>query len=178
LARPPLRLHLPANQPTFEATVLPHLDAAYSFARYLVRNDADAQDAVQDACVRALTYFAGFRGEDARSWLLRIVRNVCNDQWRRRRSQAMEPLDEGASSGESPEDGLLRSAMRPALRAAVDALPTEYREVIVLREIEELSYAEIAAVVEVPIGTVMSRLSRGRARLQQALDPTASGGVR
>ena len=166
----------PSEPKSFESTVLPHLDAAYTLARYLAGNDADAQDAVQDACMRALTYFHGFQGGDARAWLLRIVRNVCHDLWRRRRAHATEALGDQLDSGESPEDALLRSASRSALREAIDALPAEFREVIVLREIEGLSYAEIAAVTEVPAGTVMSRLSRARRRLQEALNPAAPRG--
>jgi len=169
----PLR---PSEPTSFESTVLPHLDAAYTLARYLAGNDADAQDAVQDACMRALTYFHGFQGGDARAWLLRIVRNVCHDLWRRRRTHATEALGDELGTGESPEDALLRSASRSALRDAIDALPAEFREVIVLREIEGMSYAEIAAVVEVPAGTVMSRLSRARRRLQEALNPAAPRG--
>lgn len=172
----PLRLFRPAEPTRFESVVLPHLDAAYTLARYLAGNDADAQDAVQDACMRALTYFHSFQGGDARAWLLRIVRNVCHDLWRRRRTHATEELSDELGAGESPEDALLRGASRSALRAAIDALPAEYREVIVLREIEGMSYAEIAAVVEVPAGTVMSRLSRARRRLQEALNPAAPRG--
>jgi RNA polymerase sigma-70 factor (ECF subfamily) len=166
---------LHAREPAgFEDVVLPHLDAAYTLARYLLRHEADAQDAVQDAFMRALTYFGGYRGGDARAWLLRIVRNVCLDALRRKRASAADELDDSIG-GESPEDGLLRGVARGALRTAIDELPPEYREVIVLREIEGMSYAEIAEVAEIPAGTVMSRLSRARRRLQEALNPAAAG---
>jgi RNA polymerase sigma-70 factor (ECF subfamily) len=166
----------PSQPGRFEATVLPHLDSAYTLARYLMRDEADAQDAVQDAALRALTYFDGFRGGDARAWLLRIVRNACHDVWRRR--PRTTPLTDDLAAGESPEDALLGTATHDALRAAIDALPPEFREVIVLREIEGLSYAEIAEVAEVPAGTVMSRLARARKRLQEALNPAPREGWR
>lgn len=170
-ARTPLH---PAELRRFEDTVLPHLDAAYTLARHLVRDDADAQDVVQDACARALRYFAGFSGGDARAWLLRIVHNVCHDSWRRRRAARTVELGDDLAT-ESPEDALLRGASRDSLRAAIDRLPPEFREVIVLREIEGLSYAKIAEVTDVPAGTVMSRLSRARRRLQEALNPAPRG---
>jgi RNA polymerase sigma-70 factor (ECF subfamily) len=168
----------PIDPAAFEAAVLPHLDAAYTLARYLLRDDADAEDAVQEACLRALRYFAGFRGVEGRAWLLRIVRNTCFT-WRRRRKAdaAVVSLDvdlhEEHVGGESPEDALLLAASRDALHAAIDALPAEFREVIVLRELEGLSYGEIGEVAGVPVGTVMSRLSRARKRLQHALRPRA-----
>jgi RNA polymerase sigma-70 factor (ECF subfamily) len=158
----------------FEAAVLPHLDAAYTLARYLLRDDADAEDAVQEAVLRALRYFAGFRGVEGRAWLLRIVRNTCFTWRRRRGAEPTVPLDDelhgGADGGvESPEDALILAAGRDLLHAAIDRLPAEFREVIVLRELEGLSYLEIAEVAGVPVGTVMSRLSRARRRLQLAL---------
>lgn len=159
----------PRDTARFEDVVLPHLDAAYTLSRYLLRDEADAQDAVQDAFVRAMSYFASYRGGDARAWLLRIVRNVCHDALRRRRASADELGDDVADEG--AEEGVLRALDRRDLRGAIDALPAEYREVIVLREIEGMSYAEIAEVAEIPAGTVMSRLSRARRRLQEALNP-------
>jgi RNA polymerase sigma-70 factor, ECF subfamily len=157
--------------------MLPHLDAAYTLARYLTRNDHDAEDIVQDAYLRAHTYQDSFRGEgpdSARAWLLTIVRNTAYS-WRRRegKSALTTEFDEAQHSdsvaGEHPEAALLRSAARDTLRRALDQLPPEFREVIVLRELEGLSYREIGAVVGVPAGTVMSRLSRARERLQRAL---------
>jgi RNA polymerase sigma-70 factor (ECF subfamily) len=157
--------------------MLPHLNAAYTLARYLTRNDHDAEDVVQDAYLRAFTYRDTFRGEgadSARAWLLAIVRNTAHS-WRRRagRSALVTEFDESQHSesvaDEHPEAMLLRGAARELLRRALDRLPPEFREVIVLRELEGLSYREIGEVVGVPAGTVMSRLSRARERLQRAL---------
>jgi RNA polymerase sigma factor (sigma-70 family) len=158
----------------FEATVLPHLDAAFNFARWLTRNDAEAEDVVQDACVRALRYFASLRGGDARAWFFAIVRNTWYSRVARRSGLTEsasfdggrhEPLDDGPD----PETQLLRQDTVARVRGAIEQLPTEFREVLVLREIEGLSYKEIATVVRVPIGTVMSRLARARDRLQTTL---------
>jgi len=157
----------------FERVVLPHLDDAYTLARYLVRDEHDAQDLVQDAVLRALRYFDGYRDGDARAWLLAIVRNCCMT-WLRQHRDASKVLsfDSGSLSladpGETDTRAIQRSE-RAALARALDALPDEFREVIVLREIQELSYKEISDVVGVPIGTVMSRLARGRKRLASAL---------
>jgi RNA polymerase sigma-70 factor (ECF subfamily) len=165
----------PIDPAAFEAAVLPHLDAAYTLARYLLRDDADAEDAVQDACLRALRYFAGFRGVEGRAWLLRIVRNTCYTWRRRRNAEPAVSLDDDLhaehAAGESPEDALILAAGRDALHAAIEALPAEFREAIVLRELEGLSYREIGEVAGVPVGTVMSRLSRARKRLHDALAP-------
>ena len=160
----------------FEGVVLPHLDAAYTLARYVTRNEHDAEDVVQEACLRALKYFGGFRGEggqSARSWLLAIVRNTAYT-WRRRGREALvtefdEREHSDAIADEHPEAELLRDAAKQTLARALDRLPPEFREVIVLRELEGLSYKEISEVAGVPAGTVMSRLSRARARLQEAL---------
>jgi RNA polymerase sigma-70 factor, ECF subfamily len=163
----------------FEAVVLPHLDAAYTLARYLTRNPHDAEDVVQDACLRALKYFGTYRGGEggvggtasARAWLLTIVRHTA---YGLRRGQHTETeFDETQHSEtvaeEHPEAALLRKDAMESLAGALDRLAPEFREVIVLREVEGLSYKEISDVAGVPIGTVMSRLSRARARLQQAL---------
>jgi RNA polymerase sigma factor (sigma-70 family) len=166
----------PSELERFEAVVLPHLSAAYRLARYLTRNDADADDVVQEACLRALKYFGGFRGEGAgqsRSWLLTIVRNMAHTWRGRHRADASatefdETVHSEAMTGDHP-DALARSDARDALAHALDHLPPDFREVIVLREIEGLSYKEISEVVDVPVGTVMSRLSRARKRLQDAL---------
>jgi RNA polymerase sigma-70 factor (ECF subfamily) len=161
---------------SFEAVILPHLDAAYTLARYLLRDPHDAEDAVQDACLRALRYFDTFRGGDARAWLLAIVRNRClslRDERRGRRDRSAVVFDETQHSDESdaePTDAAtLRTATREVLEDALRRLPEEFREVIVLRELQEMSYREISEIVGVPIGTVMSRLSRARQRLQHAL---------
>ena len=161
----------------FEAVVLPHLDAAYTLARYLLRNEQDAQDVVQDAYLRALEYFDSFRGEEAtsaRAWLLTIVRNTAYSRRRHYRDDALntefdETLHSDAGADNNPEGALLRSAAKETLARALDRLAPEFREVIVLRELEGLSYKEISAVAGVPVGTVMSRLSRARTRLQEAL---------
>ncbi|HEX5963084.1 MAG TPA: sigma-70 family RNA polymerase sigma factor [Gemmatimonadales bacterium] len=161
----------------FEAIVLPHLDGAYTLARYLTRNEHDAQDVVQDAYLRALKYFDGFRGaegSDGRAWLLAIVRNTAFTWRRRQRLEAAaaefdEQLHSEAVADVHPETVLLGAAARESLHQALDQLPPEFREVIVLRELQGLSYKEIGDVTGVPVGTVMSRLSRARQRLQRAL---------
>jgi len=156
----------------FEQTVLPHLDAAYNLARWLTRNDHDAQDVVQESYLRALKFFGGFRGGDGRAWLLTIVRHTCYTWLRQnRRDEPLTDLDEELrpESGPDPEARLLRTADHQLLRQALEALPAEFREVVILRELEGLSYKEIAEIANLPLGTVMSRLARARQRLQQAL---------
>lgn len=161
----------------FETVVVPHLDAAYTLARYLTRDEHDAEDVVQDAYLRALKYFDGFRGGEAgsaRAWLLAIVRNAAYTWRRRRRGDARatafdEELHSDAVADEHPEAAMLKEAAGESLRRAVDRLPPEFREVIVLRELNGLSYKEISDVAGVPVGTVMSRLSRARQRLHDAL---------
>jgi RNA polymerase sigma-70 factor (ECF subfamily) len=159
----------------FEEAVMPHLDAAYNLARWLTRNEADAQDMVQEAYLRALRYFGGFRGTDARGWLLTIVRNTCYTWLRRNRSPELScDFDEVAvareSEGPDPETEQVIKAQAQLVNEAIEKLPIEFREVVVLRELEELSYKEIAVVVGVPIGTVMSRLARARKRLLTLLE--------
>jgi RNA polymerase sigma-70 factor, ECF subfamily len=161
----------------FEAAVLPHMDAAYTLARYLTRNAPDAEDVVQDACLRALKYFDTFRGAEgasARAWLLAIVRNTAYSwRGRRRMDGVVTEFDEtqhsDAVADEHPDGAVLRSDAKETLHRALERLAPEFREVIVLRELEGMSYKEISDVAGVPVGTVMSRLSRARARLQQAL---------
>ena len=153
--------------------MLPHLGAAFTLARYLLRDPADAEDAVQEAYLQALRYFAGFRGENARAWLLTIVRRVCYGWIERARRQPWadpELVDELPGTGDDPETAFLHAERQEQLARAVDALPFPFREVIVLREIQELSYQEIATVTGVPVGTVMSRLARARRRLQRVLE--------
>jgi RNA polymerase sigma factor (sigma-70 family) len=158
----------------FEQAVLPHLDAAYNLARWLMRNNQDAEDMVQEACLRALKFFSGFHGVDSRAWLLTIVRNTCYTWLRHNRAHELaasftDDVQNADSEALNPETLLQRSADGQMLREALEALPLEFREVIVLRELEGLSYKEIAGIADIPIGTVMSRLARGRRRLQQCL---------
>jgi RNA polymerase sigma-70 factor (ECF subfamily) len=160
----------------FEQVVLPHLDAAYNLARWLTRNDQDAQDVVQEATLRALTFFDGFHGGDGRAWLLAIVRTTCYTWLRRNRAHELtNVLDEEWQQslpderGVSPEAVLMQRADAQRVREALEQLPLTFREVIVLREMEDLSYREIADLTDVPVGTVMSRLARARKRLQQCL---------
>ena len=158
----------------FEQAVLPHLDAAHNLARWLTRNDHDAEDVVQEAYLRAYQFFDSFHGTDGRAWLLTIVRNTCYTWLERNRArQPAMTFDEekhsAARPAASPNDLLLRQEATQLLRQAVERLPPEFREVIVLRELEGLSYKEIANVAGIPLGTVMSRLARARERLEQAL---------
>lgn len=163
----------------FETAVLQHLDAAYNLARWLTNNDATAEDAVQDACVRAFRFFDAMQGASPKAWFMSIVRNTCLDCLReQKRNRSPEEFDEARHSLEdaytsaaldSPERNALRNADTREVHAAIAELAVEYREVIVLRELEEMSYKEISAVVNIPIGTVMSRLARGRDLLRQRL---------
>ena len=161
----------------FEHAVLPHLDAAYNLARWLTRDVHDAEDLVQEACLRALKSFGGFRGGNARPWLLTIVRNTCYTWMQQNSSRDLTTVfDEEIHSRETdesnPETLIMRGADVKQLTKALEELPVEYREALVLRELEGLSYKEIADVADVPIGTVMSRLARARKRLQQSLTGT------
>ena len=162
----------------FEQAVLPHLDSAYNLARWLIRNDHEAEDLVQEACLRALKSFEGFRGGDARAWLLTIVRNSCYT-WldQNRRQELTTAFDEEIHTAEehsrSPEALLLEGAQARLVKDLLEELPPEFREAIVLRELEGMSYKEIASVAGVPVGTVMSRLARARERLQLQLTNSA-----
>ena len=175
--------HRPLSAPereSFERLVLVHLDAAYNLACHLMRDQDDAEDAVQEACVRAMRYFASFRGVNGRAWLLAILRKTCYTLLNRRRDRlAASEFDEELHSPEprtpEPEAELSRSLTTDAVRRAVDALPLAFREAVVLRELEGLSYKEIADVTGVPVGTVMSRLARARERLERALAGERSG---
>jgi RNA polymerase sigma-70 factor (ECF subfamily) len=167
---------------SFEQAVLPHLDAAYTLARYLLRDEDDAADAVQDAYLRALKYFGSFRGGDGRAWLLAIVRNTCHTRHQRARAAPLTTLfeEELHTPEVSDEDSLPLRAERVSansVREAVARLPLEFREVVILRDVHGYSYKEIAQVVEAPVGTVMSRLSRARQRLRDALDLDANRGT-
>jgi RNA polymerase sigma-70 factor (ECF subfamily) len=164
----------------FDEVVLPHLDAAYNFARWLTRNDADAADVVQEAMLRALTYFEGYRGENARAWLLTIVRNTCFRWLERNRPGAVVPFTRdveaevdaavakpGAAAPPDPERVFLERRDAALLNEIIEGLPPLFREVLVLRELEDMSYKEISDVLDVPIGTVMSRLARARGLLRE-----------
>lgn len=158
----------------FEQAVLPQLDAAYNLARWLTRNGSDAEDVVQDACERALKYFGAFRGGDAKAWFLTVVRHACYDWLKRNRPAEVVPGDQETIenapdlTSATPEQVALRNSSSAALAEAIAALPLGYREVLILRELEELPYREIARVVDIPIGTVMSRLARARGLLQRS----------
>jgi len=173
------------RQSRFEAVVLPHLDAGYALARWLTRNDADAADVVQEACLRAFRYFDSYREGDAKSWLLKIVRRTCYDWLEHNRPAEVVPLEvdgdpegavHGLPVGTLDADGLLqsRSDLR-RLDRLIEELPAQLREAIVLRELHELDYRQISEVTGVPIGTVMSRLHRARAALRRAWDGKECG---
>ena len=151
--------------------MLPHLDAAYTLARYLLRSDDAAQDAVQEAFLRAVRHFDGYRGENARAWLLTIVRHCCaTARTKSKREDSFVEFDERHHSAHiesaTPELHLVRSDMSDAFHRALDSLSASDREVLILREVEDLSYDEIARTIGAPIGTVMSRLARARKRMQ------------
>lgn len=178
LARPRARAGPSARGPdrqdleAFEAVALPHLAAAYSFARFLTRGDAAAEDLAQEAYLRALRAFAGYRGGDARAWILTIVRR-CFIDWTRSRRSGPAPAEEDAADqapdpAEGAEAGLIRRQQGATVRRLIEDLPAPLAEVILLREVEELSYRQIAEAIDAPIGTVMSRLARARATLAAA----------
>jgi len=166
---------------TDAAALVVHLDAAYNLARWLMRDETEAEDVVQDAYVRAIRHFSAFRGGDGRAWLLKIVRNGCYDRLTQKVASIQNTdFDEAKHSAvrqtANPETAMLLAERIAALRKSLEELPEEYREVLVLRELEQLSYREIANIAGIPLGTVMSRLSRGRLRLQQALSNSAKRG--
>jgi RNA polymerase sigma-70 factor (ECF subfamily) len=162
--------------------MLPHLDAAYNLARWLTRNEHDADDVVQETFLRAYKFFDDFYGTDGRTWLLAIVRNTCFTWLRKNRSGELatsfdEEIHSGESAAENPEEVLIENADRHHLREVLEELPAEFREAIVLRELEGLSYKEIADVAGVPVGTVMSRLARARDRLKDGLSRRMKSGA-
>ncbi|MGE5625768.1 MAG: sigma-70 family RNA polymerase sigma factor [Bacillota bacterium] len=165
----------------FEQTVLPHLDAAYSLSRWLTRNDHDAEDVVQEAVLRAFRFFDSFHGGEPRQWLLKIVRNTFYTWYDKNKRHAQtEVLGDEAlevpGNELTPEEVLIKGHGAQVLKEAIDTLPVEFREVLLLREFEGYSYKEIADIVEVPIGTVMSRLSRARVQLKHRLTAKVNGG--
>jgi RNA polymerase sigma-70 factor (ECF subfamily) len=158
----------------FEVIALPHFGAAYNLARWLVRDDHDAEDVVQEAYLRAFKFFGGYRGGDSRSWLLTIVRNTCYTWLQQNRSRELadpieDKLDEVGISTDNPETLLLQTVDAELVRQALEELPIEFREVLIMREMEDLSYKQISTIADLPIGTVMSRLARGRKRLRELL---------
>ena len=163
------------SQAQFEQVVVPHLDAAYNLARWLAGNDHDAEDIAQEASLRAFRFLSGFRGGNSRSWLLTIVRNTAYTWLKQNRPQTLVSVsDEEWFDIEDPKaqaghTAALHNADRDVLKAALEDLPVEFREVLILRELEGLSYKEIAEVADAPIGTVMSRLARARQQLQDYL---------
>lgn len=167
LAPPPK----PSDAQRFSAAMMPHLDDAYTFARYLTRGDAASEDIVHDAYIRALGAYPGFRGGDAKAWILSIVRN-CFLTWAKSRSRGRMVSDDDAIAAamdeRTPEDALDAQDAGALMRRLIGALPSQLSEVIVLREVEELSYRDIAETLGIPIGTVMSRLARARAQLAKA----------
>jgi RNA polymerase sigma-70 factor (ECF subfamily) len=170
----------PSQNDSFEAIVLTHLDAAYNLARWLVRDPATAEDLVQEAVLRALSYFSSFKGVNARAWLLQIVRNAAYSSRERDFRAPLVPIgdpgepgtiaaDELVAEADDPEQALIRGRGERRVRELIAALPLELREALVLRELEELSYKEIAEITRTPIGTVMSRLYRARRLLARAV---------
>jgi RNA polymerase sigma factor (sigma-70 family) len=171
----------------FDAVMLPHLDAAYNLARWLSGSPADADDVVQEAFLRAFRFFDGYEGDNPRAWLLAIVRNTWFTEWRRQHNRAdATPYDDSLNvdeqlpgwadeSGEDPEKLAVRQDETELVHRALATLPVEYREVIVLRELEDMSYKDVAAVAGIPMGTVMSRLSRARRMLCTAVKAAQGG---
>ena len=156
------------------ASLVAHLDAAYNLARWLMRNETEAEDAVQDAYLRAISHLTGFRGGDERAWMPTIVRNSCYDRLKQRRNSGQNTdFDEAVhSAGQqtpSPETALLLAERTEVVTTSLAELPAEYREGLVLRELEQMSYREIANIAGIPLGTVMSRLNRARQQLRQTL---------
>jgi RNA polymerase sigma factor (sigma-70 family) len=164
----------PGIAPSFDEVVLPHLDAGYRLARWLIANEDDAEDVVQEACLRALRYFRTFSGGNSRAWFLRIVRNTCYGWHGQTRHHATDVFDEehhsATASPVDPETLTLQAANVALIEHAMRELPARFRELLVLRELQGLSYQELAAVLGIPIGSVMSGLSRARQAFRRALE--------
>ena len=174
------------NRRRFEALVMPQLNTAYNLARWLTRNDHDAEDVVHEALIRALRYIGSLRGDAARPWLLQIVRHTCYSWLKENRPAEHMTLDQTddpshdlpAPAAEEPPALAMRKAERQQINDAIAALPVAYREVLVLRELEDLSYGEIARIADIPVGTVMSRLARARGLMREALMPSLRPALR
>lgn len=164
-------IHPRTKLETFEEVILPHLNAAHNLARWLTRNEQDAQDVVQESYLRAFRFFDGYKGGDGKSWLLAVVRNTCFTWRRHEKRSSYEPFDEVTHSANlheaNQEDSLVETSKMRVLRDCIERLPPGFREVIVMRELEEMSYRQISEVAYLPVGTVMSRLSRARKRLEE-----------
>jgi RNA polymerase sigma factor (sigma-70 family) len=171
---PPTKLEL------FEEIILPHLNSAYNLARWLTRNEHDAQDVVQESYLRAFRFFDGYHGGEPKAWLLAVVRNTCHT-WRRREKRDVTKVlfDEAAHTPDpdtpNAEERLVEATKMNTLRHCIETLPVEFREVLVMRELEEMSYQQVADVAGLPLGTVMSRLSRARKRLEECAGRRKSG---
>jgi RNA polymerase sigma-70 factor, ECF subfamily len=169
------------NRGRFESLAMPHLDAAYNLARWLTHNDDDARDVVQESFIRAMRYMSSFRGDSARAWVLQIVRHTCYSWLRENRPVGKVALDDiddawqaiAAPDTDEPHSMAMRKADRLQINEAIAALPVPFREVLVLRELEDLSYLDIAQIAGIPLGTVMSRLARARGLMREALMPAA-----
>ena len=165
----------------FEEVILPHLNAAYNLARWLTRNQHDAEDVVQEAFLRAFRFFDSYQGGDGKAWVLEVVRNTCFTLHRREKRNATSIVfDEAAYtpavSPPNPEEALVNAGNQTILQNCIEGLPPEFREVLVMRELEEMSYRQIADVAGLPPGTVMSRLSRARKRLEECAKVRSNGG--
>jgi RNA polymerase sigma-70 factor (ECF subfamily) len=170
------------EQARFEETIMPHLDAAYNLARWLTHSEHDAQDVVQDAFLRAFKFFGGFHGGNSRSWLLSIVRNTTYTWLQKNRKQELatvfdEEKHDIEDTSANPEVLLFKNSDHQEVMRALEQLPVEFREIMVLRELEGMSYKEISEMADIPIGTVMSRLARARKQLQQSLGQRLEPGV-
>lgn len=170
----------PPDRVRFEQLVLPHLDSAANLARWILRNPADSDDVVQEATLRAFRFFGRFHGGDARAWLLQIVRNTCYTWLKNRHAGLMTEFDEEVHQrpAANPETLATRADERERLKSALESLSPRFREVLVLRELEGCSYKEIAEITGIPIGTVMSTLSRARERLRQTLTRAAGAAAK
>jgi RNA polymerase sigma-70 factor (ECF subfamily) len=170
-----------STPPRFEEVFMPHLDAAYNLARWLLRNDQDAEDCVQEAYLRAYKAYARFRGGDGKAWLMTIVRNTCYSAIRKLRShETPEPFDEeihAPSSDDMKSDEFRKQANAETLKAGLDKLSPEFREIIVLHDLQGHAYKDIAGILAIPIGTVMSRLARARDKLRVEIIAVSKGGL-